>query len=253
MPIKDIFIKILDLFSGVPDAYKIDNNRREKAAIWNLLDNSISLSALCNDTWKWFAVNIPLNLVDKNQPNGDIDILVHALFFKGGPDLLRSVYRCFEVKTSKISTNDEIKSLKSIKKFKKIKGQLGKLKDFGANQIFLLWAFILEPRYDKALPKKIYIDAMKKLNQIAGSDFGYELFFIERSNTIRFNQNVHPAKELTIKGPFQKIIDELNNFWNNNHGSAFYTAISYCERCQRLTLVNISGPHHCEFCRKKLF
>ena len=77
-----------------------------------------------------------------------------------------NLYRCCEVKTSKISNSGEIKSLKSIEKFKKIKAQLEKLKDIGANQIFLIWTFVLEYGYNrinKNLPKEIYVDDKIKI------------------------------------------------------------------------------------------
>ena len=246
--------------------YEIDNNRREKASVWELI-KSPNMMALCNDTFRWLAVGIPLNLIDKSQPDGDIDLMVVMLVFAGAtkdgnPDF-RTVYRSFEVKTSKISSNSDVRSLKT-NQLKKHKKQLQKLRDFGANQIFLLWTFILEAGYLEQhhdLPIEIHRDIEVKLGSLIGHEYGYEVFYsVEDSGGFPLfvpNTNIYPAKELPIGEPFNKLVKFLDNFYNEQLSSSNarigLSMISYCYNCKKLILVYRDGPYSCGFCHKALF
>src|SRR5215203_7539553 len=76
--------------------FNTDNNAREKACAWKIM-RSPHFWQLTNDSWKWRAVGIPLNLRDRTL-QGDIDMMfavrVHANTENGGHDF-STLYRCF--------------------------------------------------------------------------------------------------------------------------------------------------------------
>ena len=119
--------------------------------------------------WSWRAVGIPLDLVDRSV-EGDID-LMFAVRPPPTPEghLRPLIYRCFELKTSKVTRAGEVRSLKD-HKFRKTVKQLEKLLDFGAPQVFLLEAFIVEAgfysTYGAGMPTSVRNSIASKLAQI---------------------------------------------------------------------------------------
>lgn len=251
-----------NLFADV--LYNSENQKREKEAIWKILRTFPVMTALCNDTWKWFAVNVPLNLLEKNQPQGDIDILVAMPL---GPPPRKGewpiIYRAFEVKTSKIDASGSVKSLKE-RKFHKIKKQLEKLRTFGAEQIFLAEIYIAQAGYSskqEIMPQKVSEAAMFKFKEILGAEYGYVMFFIEqmtgfdeeKTGISRPPINLHPATKLTMKQPFEDLIKHIDAFWNSQERSANqWPIIAYCSNCKKLTLPNAHINPECNTCGKSL-
>jgi hypothetical protein len=138
----------------VGDAFKdelfnTDNNDREKACAWKILSTITLFAHLTDHSWWWRAVGIPLHLVDGSL-EGDIDLMFAV---RGAPEHRNGqlifpdpTYRCFELKTSKVTRSREVKSLKD-SKFHKTRAQLEKLCEIGAPEVFLLEAFIVEAGY----------------------------------------------------------------------------------------------------------
>lgn len=143
---------------------------------------------MCNDTWQWFAVNVPYEAIERNGFEGDIDILLKRPRFL--PDSSHDVgftYRGFEVKTVVVDRNGNVKSAKrSRKKHQKIKEQLGKLKQFGCEQVFLLELFVLERGYSSRnnFPsEKIKREISEKAKYLQKLGYGYVVIAEEPSTT----------------------------------------------------------------------
>lgn len=123
------------------------------------------------------AVGIPLNLLDPSL-QGDIDLLVAMLPTpqRGSRGFPPPIYRCFELKTAKVTRNGDVKSLKTAK-FHKTIGQLEKLCGIGAQQVFLLETFIVEAGYSDAglarMPLPVREAVSEKYAQMTGADYGY--------------------------------------------------------------------------------
>ena len=97
----------------------------------------------------------------------------------------RPIPRCFELKTSKITRDGQVKSLKE-GKFHKTRAQLEILCDFGSPQTFLLEAFIVEAgfsrtnHYNSSLPPAVRESTARKCEQITRADYGYVVLPIEQ-------------------------------------------------------------------------
>ena len=167
--------------------FHTENTVREKACSWKIMSSMRHFSPLSNQGWRWKAVGIPLNLLDSTL-QGDIDLLFALLIpprtENGRRVLPPPIYRCFELKTPKVNRDGDVQSLKTAK-FHKTMGQLEKLCDIGAQQVFLLEAFIVEAGYSDAMPTRempmlVREAVAEKYEQIMRADYGYVAMAIEQ-------------------------------------------------------------------------
>jgi hypothetical protein len=164
--------------------YNTDDNAREKACAWKIM-RSPHFQGLTLDSWFWRAVNIPLDLVDESL-QGDIDLLFatrrHELGSEGEHTFSR-LYQSFELKTSKVTRDGDVKSLKR-NKMHKVQGQLAKLCRIGSPQVFLLDVFIVEAGYsnfnNEGMPPAAKQAVAFKHEFISRSEVGYGVFAIEQ-------------------------------------------------------------------------
>lgn len=245
--------------------YNIDNQKREKFAILKLLSSHFDF--LCNDTWKWFAVNIPLDLCG-GTIKGDIDILVAMVRFKISQGKIvgeEVIYRVFEVKTTKIDKNGNFKSLK-INKFEKIKQQLYKLINAGSQQTFLTEIFILEADYSKKfikLPDFVASFIRDKVSKIKNEKFGYNCIILEqqrgfdeeKTGIFHMSMCLKGAEILKIENPIKCVVKQVEDFWEQEKTSAKGLAfIAYCEKCKKLNILCIDNQTHvCRYCKGTIF
>jgi hypothetical protein len=224
------------------------------------------LSALTNGSWYWRAVGIPLDLIDKSV-RGDIDLMFAMRPAPKAQDgrmvFGPYIYRCFELKTSKVKKSGEVKSLKE-GKFKKTIGQLQKLRDFGAPQVFLLEAFIVEAGFSPAssgtMPVEVRNSIANKLAQIQGRDFGYATLPIEQipgyseagTGILWPTETVQPANTNPLRPPFSRLVSLVEDFAKKAHATNLRSVVTYCYRCQSLTAVDRSGPYVCASCQAAL-
>lgn len=244
---------------------------REKEAIFKII-RSPQLMSLCNDTFKWIAVNIPLTQVVKHKnfdEQGDIDILIAMLTPKYENNKMigfDTIYRSFEVKTTIISIENTAKSIKKASKFKSILGQINKLKKFGAEQIFLLEIFITQAGYSysshKKLPEEITKEILEKIKLIP-SYCGYVFTQIEqipgydeeKTEVVHVVRNLKTAETLMINNGFQDLVKEIEKFNENNNSQDIEIndyIIAFCEKCKELIKVKRMGPYICKKCNKLL-
>jgi hypothetical protein len=246
--------------------FHTDNQKRENIAILKLL-RSPYLWFLCNETYSWVAVNIPLNLCGGNF-EGDIDILIAMLIFPPRHDTkIEKIYRAFEVKTTKINKKGIAKSLK-ISKFEKIKNQLNKIIHAGSQQTFLLEIFILEADYSlkfNQLPKFVTSFIDKKVSQIKKEKFGYNCIFLEQQRGFDEEKVGVYHRPMCLKGaeikktrsPIKEIIETLEDHWEKEKdlgNSKKPTFIAYCRKCKKLNTLYIQeSSYKCKYCKKDIF
>lgn len=264
-------------YDGSGKLFATNSQIRETRSILKLL-RDINATTLCNDTWQWFAVNIPYEAIEKNSFEGDIDILLKRPRFLPGSSYDASfTYRGFEVKTVIVDRNGHIKSAKrGEKKHQKIKGQLDKLKQFGCEQVFLLELFVLErgySSYNDFPSDEIKKEILEKAKYLQKLGYGYVVMAEEPSPThddesggmVHIPINVLRTTSNSIGPHFQKLVDGIDEFLVNKETKdalenlsqydQFGTKIGYCISCRKLTMfapVKFTS-HECIFCKKSAY
>jgi hypothetical protein len=244
--------------------YNTDNNTREKACAWKIM-RSPHFQGLTQDSWFWRAVNIPLDLVDKSL-QGDIDLLFatrrHELS-QDGKHKFSGLYRSFELKTSKVSRDGDVKSLKR-NKMHKVQGQLEKLCRIGSPQVFLLDVFIVEVGYsnfnNEGMPPAAKEAVAFKHEFISRSEVGYAVFAIEQieamdedSTGMLWPTATIQAAETRPMGPsFRGIVDEIEGYIRRIGGVGYKEVISFCAGCKSLTHVESRAEPVCISCGRTL-
>jgi hypothetical protein len=240
-----------------------DNNSREMACAWRIQSSLPRFSPLTNGSWLWRAVGIPLSLVDRSL-EGDIDLMFAV---RGQPRRCDGrmvfpppLYRCFELKTAKVSRSGEMKSLKE-GKFYKTKAQLQKLCNLGAPQVFLLEAFIVEAGFTVggtfAMPPRVRVSVAAKYDQIVGADFGYVALALEQipgyseagAGLLWPVTTIKPATVQPMRAPFGDIVSELEAYAKRTKRTrSGFSVLSYCYDCKGLTWAPHRGPYLCATC-----
>ncbi len=258
----------VEVFFGPGRLFKSNSHIRETKSILKLLRN-MQMAALCNDTWDWFAFNIPYEAAEKNGFKGDIDIMLKRPRYFGGRDA-GFTYRGFEVKVTIVDISGKVRSAKrGEKKMKQIKRQLGLLKEFGCEQVFLLELFILERGYSGGtrnfLPNEVLNEINKKRIALEGTGFGYVVFIEEPSITLDDEAggiwhphiNVLHTTNNPIGQDFKKLANKIDDFLSkaknenaDTHSRTLSHLVAYCNKCKDFTLPvstkNVS--HKCARC-----
>jgi hypothetical protein len=245
------------------ELFHTDNNEREKACAWKIQSYLPLFSPLTKGSWFWRAVGIPLDLIDKSA-EGDIDLM----FAMRPPPTAEGwaptpIYRCFELKTSKVKRSGEVKSLKD-HKFQKTIKQLEKLLRFGAPQVFLLEAFIVEAGFAQAnaagMPVEVRNSIAGKLAQLKHLDCGLATLPIEQlpgyaENATGRRWPVETVKQCAtrpVRGPFAKLVAAVEEYATAVGATNFKSVVTYCYHCKSLTAVPGRGPYFCGSCKAAL-
>lgn len=234
------------LFSG-------DSQHREVSAIWKLL-HTPNFWALCNDTFRWIALNIPMDLLQDSNFKGDIDIIVSMPAEFPPSEDGKVIFRSFEVKTISINKIGEVKSLKRGKRQKIVK-QLNKMASFGCEQIFLLQMCVIERGYSlqNSFPPPQLEVAVNSLAPELKDKFGYVVTAHEPSRTHSEQMggilypffNVLRTKPRKPGGLFLDLMQHLDAFYKkeiqNNENISGIAVITYCKLCKVLVVLSV-GP-----------
>jgi hypothetical protein len=258
-------------FFGSGILFSSDSQARETRSILKLLRGP-NAAALCNDTWRWFAINIPYDAVEKNGFRGDIDILLKRPRYFANHDAWFT-YRGFQVKTISVDKRGNIKSAKrGPSNLREIKNQLKVQKRFGCEQVFLLELYVLERGYSthNDFPSaNIQKEIVKKAKSLEKLGYGYVVMAEEPSITHDENSggmvhmpiNILQAISNPIGARFQKLVDGIDAFLARpathellqglSQRDPFGTKIGYCRLCKELTMwVPIGAASHiCGRCK----
>lgn len=253
------FIGAGRLFSSSPQS-------REALAILKLIRGP-NMWALCNDTVYWTAINIPLDIIGKGRYSGDIDIIV-CMPREFLNDAAGFIYRSFEVKASLVHKGGLVKSLKSGKHKAAVK-QLNKLRDFGAQQVFLLDIYIAERGYSAAnsatLPREVIDEINRKAELLKQKNFGYVMLIEEPAPNINDELggiahmlvNILPTQEETMREPFTTLVKHIDSFYKSistKKPIGGLPLITYCKQCKELILLTVHGSDFsCPYCSRPIY
>lgn len=239
--------------------FNTENVVRELACAWKVQSSLPIFGRLATGSmWKWRAVGIPLNLLG-GSIEGDIDLML-ALRPQGSSS---DLHRCIELKTAKVNLSGEVKSLKNSKFPKTIK-QLEKLVAFGAPQVLLLEAFIVEAGYGPAsggkMPVAVRNSIADKLRQIGSAAFGYATIpleqlrgYAEDATGMLWPFEIIKAPPIRpTRRPFLDLVDAIEECVRKSAIKRFGLVVTYCHQCAQLITVRHRGPYICSNCRSPL-
>lgn len=264
------------LFIGSGRLYSVDSQEREIRAILKLIRGPYRRT-LCNDTYRWFAINIPYDAAEANRLKGDIDIIVSR------PRYIRDhdagfTYRGFQVKTILAGKTGATQAEKRGPRWlKQIKKQLDVLKEFGCEQVYLLELYILERGYSKSNrfpPLHLRQDIVIKADYLRTYGYGYAII-ADEPLAIKDDESAgvlhHPIEVLTaVNNPigrgFQILADTIDAFHRRaisdpafglkeQEGRRFVPITSYCYKCKDFTLLLSSELRvpECPRCGRKVW
>jgi len=152
---------------------------REKATIWRIFSLLPLFSFLAGGhVWRWFAINIPMDLGTGGRFTSDIDIIARLSNRPRSPDWF---YRTWEVKVSLLGRDGKARSLKRGKTGKIMK-QLRAYREFGAPEVSLLDIVLCEAGCLAANPfptRDLFEAVATKLSDLQDEHFGYHLLPFE--------------------------------------------------------------------------
>ncbi len=247
----------VDKFIGPGKLFLVNSQLREIKAILKLF-RTPHWAALCNDTFRWFAINIPCNLLGNNGFETDIDIIVNMP--KGLPfdEHTPSRYRSFEVKSILIDNKGKAKSLnRGENKRKRIYNKLKLFQGFGSDQVILLEIYGVARGFSDHLTfptVEVRNEAKNKIDLIKNDGFGYLVIQDEASETIQdgyggkyyFPMNLLVGQPHEIKSPFKELVEHIGKFYETEiqkRGMSGLLAITYCKKCKELFLINTNDDN----------
>ena len=235
-----------------------ENNTRETAACWKILRKP-NFKSLTDNSWYWKAVGLPIDLLS-DGPQGDLDLVFAVRGHSRRPDgghSFRRVYRCFEVKTAKVTAEGKVTSLK-VNKFGKVRAQLSKLWALGVPQLVLLEVFIIQAGYSQLGDTTAYPAAMRdvvaeRYLSMTNAPWGYMISALEQmlgysendTGLIWPHQVFKGGKEQPIGKPFATIVTAVEQHIQHSGGSGYHTTVTYCYDCRKLITVDDRGPYEC--------
>lgn len=159
--------------------FESESQYREKATIWRILSLLPLFSFLAGGhVWRWFAINIPMDLDTGARFTSDIDIIARLSNRPRSPDWL---IRTWEVKVSLLGRDGQARSLKR-GKARKVMNQLRAYREFGAPEVSLLDIVLCEAGCLAANPfptHDLFEAVATKLPDLQGEHFGYHLLPFE--------------------------------------------------------------------------
>lgn len=219
--------------------------------------------------WRWFAVNIPMDLGTGGRFTSDIDILACLRNF---PRSKEWIYRTWEAKVSLLCKDGTVRSLKS-GKMSRTMTQLRAYREFGSPDVSLLDIYICEADFmgRNAFPPSILNDSIfTKRAKLSRDGFGYQLLPFEHGkdgdtdvgllamsqerNPINTTFNFLPAVVSGTREPFSRLTDRINEFFKQtpDRQRKSFNQIVFCRECRRLQLICMRDEYTCPTCQGDL-
>ena len=246
--------------------YEAPSQYREKIAVWRILSLLTLYAPLAEaKIWRWFAVNIPMDLGTGGKFTSEIDIIASLR-----PHNRKTfLYKTFEVKVSLLNADGTTNSLKGGKTLKILK-QLQAHRDYGSPDVTLLEVYICAPGFLRrhTFPTAEASDVIReRIPGLIQGGFGYWLLPFEHGkdkdwdiglSTLPGSHSPGPAfmeqsnfRILSpiigeVKEPFSLLVRRLHDFFDSQGRFDFYKRIVFCRECRRLGLINMKGrenPH----------
>lgn len=243
---------------------------REKASIWRVFSLLPLFAALAEGrVWRWFAINIPMDIGTGGSFTSDIDILARLHDFPRSDEWL---YKTWEVKVSLLCMDGSARSLKSGKMDRTLK-QLKAYRDFGSPDVSLLDIYLCEAGFmgrNPFPPPSLHSAITAKQAALTRDRFGYQLLPFEHgkhgdldvglraygevNNPIRTSINIIPALASHSREPFSRWADRIHEFFEQSPDQPrkSFRQIVFCRDCHQLQLINMQDTHACPACQSDL-
>jgi hypothetical protein len=237
--------------------FEFDPGHRETAAIWRLVRKAPLHYGLAEDRrTRWWAINIPLNLLPNSKFCGDIDLMVCTLSTpRERPAIF---YKTWEIKLMLVDKSGKPHSLKS-NKTEGILKQLKVHREFGSPSASLLELYLHEGEAFKVFPlKDVRCIIERRGKELQKQLFGYDVLpFAHGKNErgedfgIFFRQNPFQPDQATFnllkavrtepKGAFLELAQYLSVFAESESKRLSkplgFVVVAYCRVCRKLCLV----------------
>ena len=249
--------------------FESESQYREKATIWRIFSTVALFSFLADGhIWRWFAINIPMDLGTGGRFTSDIDIIARLSNHPHSPEWF---YRTWEVKVSLLGRDGRARSLKR-GKTGKVMNQLRAYREFGAPEVSLLDIVLCEAGCLAAnpFPTRDLFDAVAtKLPDLHDERFGYQilpfehgknadgdigLFTISHAGPLRPDFRIlRPAATNPADG-FMRLAQRLDRFFETDSeqpGKHFHQVV-FCRECRSLQLIRMKEEWTCPTCSADL-
>jgi hypothetical protein len=240
---------------------------REKATIWRIFQLLPLYGSLAEGhVFRWFAVNIPMDLLTGGKFTSDIDVIACLLpiprrGIRRDPNEL--IFKTWEVKVSLLTDNGMARSLKAGKTRSTLK-QLNAYRDFGSPEVSLLDTYICAPGFfanNSFPPTTIHSVINERLAELKKHSFGYQLLPFEHGKdgdvdvgllSMRpSNAKLLPAAKTRSSDPFLRFVNHLDGFFKSavkRQARKAFIWIVFCRRCRRLGLIGSKEEYVCTLC-----
>lgn len=252
--------------------FESESQYRERATIWRVFSLSPLYTALAaGHIWRWFAINIPMDLGTGGEFTSDIDILARLYDF---PHSKEWFYRTWEVKVSLLCKDGTARSLKS-GKIARTMTQLRAYREFGSPDVSLLDIYICEAgfmRQNVFPPSSLKDTITVKIAELRQDRFGYQLLPFEHDrdgdvdvglsaimpnpiNPLQTTFNILPAFPFQPRDPFTRLVHRIDQFFEQipeRSRSYIKNQIVFCRNCRRLQYISMRDVYICPCCQSNL-
>lgn len=250
--------------------FQFDPQNRESAAIWRLVRKlPLNFGLADGRIFRWWAINIPLNLLPSSRFYGDIDLMICTLSTPMEPPSI--FYKTWEIKLMLVDKSGKPRSLKS-NKTEEILNQLRIHREFGSPEVSLLELYLHEAgsKAFKFFPQEgVFVVVEKRAKELQKRLFGYQVLpFGHGKNEsgedfgIFTPQNPFNPRKATVdllraarteaKGAFLELAQYLSAFAESESkrlsrplGAA---VVAYCRVCRELCLIHRKDEVRCYRC-----
>jgi hypothetical protein len=208
--------------------------------------------------WRWFAVNIPMDLRTGGQFTGDLDIVAKLRNHRSK----ESFYRTWEVKVSLLRRDGAVGSLKT-GKFGKMLNQLRAHRKFGSPYVSLIEMYVCEPGFllTKGFPPSLVTtESTRRAAELRRAGYGYQWLPFEhdedldqvttapRRGAMRATTDLLRARQTPIGSGFRRLADRLDERFEAGRGNALKHLIMFCRKCKQIQIVAMKDGDACPTC-----
>jgi hypothetical protein len=250
--------------------FETESRYREKETIWRVFSLLPLYASLAGGhVWRWFAINIPMDLGTGEAFTSDIDIIARLSDFPRSKEWL---YKTWEVKVGLLSKDGTGRSLKR-GKIRKTKTQLNAYREFGSPHVSLLDVYICEAGFkfrNTFPPPSLNETISSKLAELRPDGFGYQLLPFEhdrdedgdvglsalrmRLSPLQTTLNLIPAASGEPREPFLCLATRLDAFFeqSGDRPRKHFNQIVFCRECRQLQLICMKDEQTCSACQSDL-
>lgn len=250
--------------------FKSESQYRETAAIWRIFSLLPLYGRLSNGRmFRWFAMNIPMDLGTGGTFTSDIDIIA---LLSNYPHSREWIAKTWEVKISLLCKDGSVRSLKAGKIERTIK-QLTAYRGFGSPDVSLLDVYVCEAGFSGSNnfpPQSFDTSLHAKLPELRRHGFGYQqlpfehgkdldtdvglLAFSHQLNPFRTTFGILPAIPSQSRDGFSRLVDRIDTFFKKapDRDKYFNCQVIFCKRCRQLQLIRMKDEQVCPTCGSNL-